>query len=178
MSDTIRDCIALWSLCFGDGEEIPSSFFERTEAEPVLLRREGTPIAMACLVPVTLDKLRGGYLYAVCVHPEHRGRGYFRWLMALCEEKARKAKLDFVCLVPATPSLSELYERMGYETRVTLSAYATGEEKRIVPEGGFAALAKEWSEDFPTMPQGLAKSLAEDVLLPSPLAFSSPMGES
>ena len=79
-----------------------------------VLRAEGEIVAMLTAIPFETDRKQGAYLYAVCTHPQHRGRGYMRQLMqGVCSLLAQEG-VAFCLLVPANEEMEETYRRMGF----------------------------------------------------------------
>jgi ribosomal protein S18 acetylase RimI-like enzyme len=65
-----------------------------------------------------------GYLQAICVAPEARGRGVGSWLMAFVEERVfRESPNFFLCVSSFNPDARRLYEHLGFEVVGTLRDY-------------------------------------------------------
>jgi len=170
--------IALWTLCFEDGAELPEALLAMPDVS-CYVRLDGEQvIAMAFAVPVRAQNgMMGDYLYGVCVHPEHRGRGLFRDLMAEAEACALGKGRDFLCLIPADERLRRTYASMGYVLSVPCYGQPCEQgAQTILPcSKEFFAYMQDADLDgeYPVMGQG--KALC-DTQLP-PLAFGSWMGE-
>ena len=61
------------------------------------------------------ENLNGGYVYAVSTPKAHRKNGYMKQLFKYVENWAENENLDFLCLVPASDSLKEMYASIGYK---------------------------------------------------------------
>ena len=179
MMNETEACVALWQTCFGEEAEAARACLCIPDVTLITLREENTVVAMAVSVPVYTANEQGSYLYAVCVDPAWRGRGYFRRLMQKCEADAQQKQSAFVCLIPANEILGETYRRMGYGKTVALwdAMPASAEQIRCASEG-FALLAKEWYENEHCTRYGLLKRLVPmQKNNERELAFSCPMGE-
>jgi len=129
----------LWELCFGDSKETAIEFLSIPDVVTLTSERDGEDIAMASLVPVSTEHGQNGvYVYGVCVHPKHRGKGIFRELMARCEVFAKDKGADFLCLIPADDSVRNAYKKMGYNIEVATA------QNRVSDDVGIFSL----SEDF------------------------------
>ena len=179
MSDKkISEKEELWLLCFDDSLDTARSFLEIKDIETVTEREGDTLSAMASLVPVRCDSGElGFYAYGVCTRPEHRGRGAFRRIMRLCEERALSVGAAFVCLIAADERLRDTYRRMGYTVSVSLAHRASTNDTHI------SCLSQEFlsfAEPDGALPDdsqfGLLKPLA-NINTNVGFAFSSHMGE-
>ena len=112
---------ALWQTCFGDPASDSEPILTHPKIRTFAAYVDGKPASMLCALPATLVDDGGGetpcaYLYAVCTHPERRGRGLSRGLLAYAEEALRRAGFGCAALCPATESLFEFYRKSGYQT--------------------------------------------------------------
>ena len=105
---------ALWREAFG---EDGAWFFDAIDA-PGYCADDGAVCAMAFTIPQTLVLDRGefpaAYIYAVATARRCRGRGLATELLRVIEENLRAEGVCGAVLVPATPPLFPLYERMGW----------------------------------------------------------------
>ncbi len=112
----------LWALCFGDAEAVADAFFESysPQVHTRVIALDNQPVAMASWMPmelVTAEKLYpAAYIYAVATHPNVRGQGLCRALMAELEQVLTAQRMAFAALCPASPSLYDFYASMGYQT--------------------------------------------------------------
>ena len=169
----------LWALCFGDSTEFAREFFAIDGIRTVCEYSGDTLIGMASMIPIVSESaLRGDYVYGVCVHPDHRGQGVFRKLMARCEQIALNNGDDFICLIPATEALVESYSKMGYSISVALCDSASDSiEKLTVSCDGFRRFVATDEDTSPTVSFGLMKPLGNKVTEDMSFSFSERMGE-
>lgn len=120
----------LWQRCFGDAAADIDAFWQRFAGNAeVFCRKEGEkPTAMVCALPVSLidesgEARRAAYLYAVCTHPDHRGRGLCTALLAETERTLQRRGVSVTALVPSSPSLFDFYARLGYQTAFVHKCY-------------------------------------------------------
>ncbi len=177
---TPSDRSILWELCFGDAPDVAESFFGIPDVISVTEYSEDTLIGMASLVPVhTASGLSGYYAYGVCTHPSYRGHGVFTRLMERCERQAIKEALDFLCLIPATPRLTDTYSRMGYSKKIALFDAPDRSGDAIYSSSrGFLEFAAPDSNAAPllTDDRGAMKPLS-DRARRHEFYFAAPMGE-
>lgn len=144
----------LWHLAFGDSESVIDSFFS-TAYSPERCRcvnADGQAAAALYWFDTECAGQRLAYLYAVATHPDFRRRGFCRALMADTQVLLTRLGYDGVLLVPAEPSLRQMYRRMGYRDCSTVSQFACAAGKpvslkRLTAEE-FAALRRTY------LPQG------------------------
>ncbi len=109
----------LWKTVFGDGPDYTSVFLGSTAFRPedtVLSLDGGGLAAMLFLLPVSLEGMRGRYIYAVATHPDFRGRGHAGTMLEFAQRLTEGRGEDFTCLHPASDSLYGFYRRFGFET--------------------------------------------------------------
>jgi ribosomal protein S18 acetylase RimI-like enzyme len=97
----------------------PGPFFARTIelGRYVGIRRDGRLVAMAG-ERLKLDGFTE--ISGVCAHPEHRGRGYGRSLVAaLVAAALAEGQVPFLHVTPDNRARA-LYERLGFTTRTTM----------------------------------------------------------
>ena len=168
----------LWALCFGDDISVAREFFTISDIVTLTTTENGELVAMASLVPVSTDNgLLGLYVYGVCTHPDHRGRGHFRTLMERCESIALAEKKDFLCLIPANYTVALTYRRMGYTIDVSLCKDKKDTDTKI------SSMSKEFSEyaipneECLSFDHGLLKPLSEKMTNGQSFSFLKHMGE-
>ncbi|MBQ2960342.1 MAG: GNAT family N-acetyltransferase [Oscillospiraceae bacterium] len=121
----------LWHEVFGDPEELTEIFYLMLPdmGSAVVAVEDKKIIGMANVINGMELIERGvqyiehekeppvcGYIYAVAVDPEHRGKGIGRELCLEAEKLARKRESDIVCTLPASESLYKWYrDIMGFE---------------------------------------------------------------
>lgn len=140
---------ALWQVCFGDAPAESRPFLTHSDIRVFAAYAGGRPVSMLCALPAVLvddcgDERPCAYLYAVCTHPDFRGRGLSSGLLAYAEQALRK--LGFVCtaLVPANEKLFAFYQKNGYEPvfyQKNYTVQATGAaDIRPIDAAGYRAL--------------------------------------
>ena len=113
----------LWMLAFGDSRDFVENFF-RTAYHPEKCRYllSGDRITAALYwMDATLSGLKYAYIYGVATHPDFRGQGLCRQLMAQTHRDLKDLGYAGVLLMPADSGLRRMYAAMGYRegTRVT-----------------------------------------------------------
>ena len=121
----------LWHEIFGDPEELTEIFYIMLPdmGSAVVAVEDKKIIGMANVINGMELMESGvqyvehvkeppvcGYIYAVAVAPEHRGRGIGKALCLEAEKLAKKRESDIVCTLPASQSLYKWYKDiMGFE---------------------------------------------------------------
>lgn len=112
---------ALWALAFGDDEAQLDAFYAtcyRPE-ETVVLTGDGAILSMAVLAPAKLvgpggEALPCAYLFALATHPDARGKGYGRRLMAFAHEYLKEGGCHAALTTPAQSGLFPYFTSAGY----------------------------------------------------------------
>ena len=135
----------LWHEIFGDPEELTEIFYLMLEdmGSAVVAVEDKKVIGMANVIN-GMELIESGvqyiehekepkicgYIYAVAVSPEHRGRGIGKALCLEAEKLARKRESDIVCTLPASASLYNWYKDiMGFEPVLRRKSYEVKCEK-------------------------------------------------
>lgn len=135
----------LWQQVFGDEPQTQEVFYDLCAPQgPLVLVEEGQVACMLALTPVSLalpghTPCPGTYLYALATRPDCRGKGYAAQLIHYAAQWTVDQGLDFVCTVPAQPSLFDFFGKNGfspafYLLRTALPAPVCGPATRISPE--------------------------------------------
>lgn len=111
---------ALWRQVFGDPEAVVDAFFDALPGLGVgaVAVYEGRPVGAAyvldalSLVDAAGRQQRCGYLYAVAVDPGHRHQGLGASLSRKAADAALSRGAEFICTLPAEPSLYAWYEEI------------------------------------------------------------------
>lgn len=111
---------ALWRQVFGDPEDVVAAFFDALPDLGVgaVAVYEGRPVGAAyvldslSLVDAAGRQRRCGYLYAVAVDPAHRHQGLGAKLSRKAADTSLKRGTEFICTLPAEPSLYAWYEEI------------------------------------------------------------------
>lgn len=103
---------ALHSICFGDEREWFDAFLAAASGQTYIAYCLGAEYAGGLfLLDMTCGAHAGKYVYALGVHPDHRGKGIARELL----EQAKALCKDFCLICPADEVLAETYERYGFD---------------------------------------------------------------
>ena len=102
----------------------PGPFYSRTHqlGDFVGVKEGGALIAMAGerMKPTGFTEVSG-----VCVHPDHRGRGYAAGLMSLVAEKiVRRGETPFLHVYDHNTPAIAIYEALGYRLRAEMTLLA------------------------------------------------------
>ena len=152
--DTPKDTAPLrrlWQQAFGDPEEFLDIFFSVAYSPDRCrcLYEDGQLGAALYWFDVSCGGQSMAYLYAVATHPDFRGRGLCRRLMADTEAHLEALGYTGVLLVPEKPSLREMYAKMGYEEGTTVSEFSCGMGESPV------ALGSVTPEEYARLRRGL-----------------------
>ena len=110
-----RDLAALWHGVFGDPPALAEALLRELPAFGcgfAAVENEKLLGAAYWLDGLELAGEKCGYLYAVAVYPEYRGRGLGAALSRACFEEGKRRGAAYRCTVPAEPSLFGWYERI------------------------------------------------------------------
>ena len=135
----------LWQRVFGDTPQVQEIFYHQCAPQgPLVLVEEGRVGCMLALTPVELSlpqrtRRYGTYLYALATNPAMRGQGYAARLIEHAAQYTAQQGLDFVCTVPAEPSLFDFFGKNGfvpafYHRRSPLPRPQAGELEPIPPQ--------------------------------------------
>lgn len=148
----------LWIDVFEDPEKFVDDFFEALPdiGSCVLGEEDGKIIAMASVIAGQELQFAGsvkatecGYIYAVAVDENHRGKGYGKKITKAAYELALKREAGIVCTLPASSSLYSFYaDALGFET-------ALYREKHEVPSNDLEMTMKLSSTEYNMMREGL-----------------------
>ena len=109
----------IWSLSFGDSEALAEGILRDTGVlrYTVVAEEDGALCAMmAAFDGVRFGELNTSYLYALCTHPKHRGKGIGKALTLESTRRAFDRGCDAVCLHPANERLANWYGNMGFQS--------------------------------------------------------------
>ena len=125
----------LWQDAFGDTDAFLDSFF-RTAYAPDRCRCvlvEDEIAAILYWIDCNLCDQKLAYIYAVVTHPDHRGKGLCRMLMADTHALLRSRGYAGALLVPQRESLRQMYAGMGYQNIGGLTEFRCGAGDTPVP---------------------------------------------
>ncbi|MBQ2890941.1 MAG: GNAT family N-acetyltransferase [Clostridia bacterium] len=111
--------ISLWNKTFKDSREMIENYLDNMcKNNMVLITEEDRVIAMASILPVTIRDKKGRYVYAVATDENYRGKGYGKAIMDEIDKIIKERDEHFAVLVPASESLFDFYEKLGYKQTV------------------------------------------------------------
>lgn len=116
--------VTLWKNVFKDEDDYIELLFEHlyfSNKIKVFASFEGKKIISSLyLLDINLKHCnhiyRGFYLYAAATDIAYRQKGIMAKLIDEAKEYAKKSEASFICLVPASKSLYEYYEKFGFQT--------------------------------------------------------------
>lgn len=118
---------ALWKTCFGDGDAYIDLFLKDCAGPEdfLLLTEDGKLCAMLCGLPAPVRDADGAlhaavYVYALCSHPDRKGRCLAQRLLSFALDYYDRRGLEAVHLVPAGPSLFPYFARQGFSADLPL----------------------------------------------------------
>lgn len=123
----------LWKLAFGDTDAFLDQFFE-TAFSPERCRciTQDTVVAALYWFDCSCGGRKMAYLYAVATHPDHRGKGLCRRLMADTHALLKEQGYAAVLLVPQEEGLRKMYANMGYQNATSVSEFFCEAGKPVV----------------------------------------------
>lgn len=148
----------LWQEAFGDTQEFLDLFFTygfSTDRCRCIITEDGAAAALYWLECEAFGE-RIAYIYAVATAKKHRGKGLCRKLMEDTHRQLESTGFKGAVLVPATPSLFEFYEKMGYKTCACVREFECTAADSSIP------LTKLTAEDFANLRRKYLS--AEDVI--------------
>ena len=177
----IPQLLTLWKSAFGEWNGFWEMFLE-TAFSPERCRcvREGSEITAALTwLDCSWSGRKLAYIYAVVTHPDHRGQGLCRRLLADTHALLRSRGYAAALLVPAESGLREMYEKLGYETCTFVREFSceAGDDPvslRAMGPGEFAALRRQFlpgnsvvqeGENLPFLARQFQFYAGEDFLL-------------
>lgn len=166
--DQIPGLRTLWSLAFGDTAAFLDLFFHGVYA-PDRCRcvTEGEQVTAALYwFDAQCHGQKYAYLYAVATHPDFRGQGLCRALMADTHEILKAQGYAGALLVPQEEGLRQMYASMGYReaTRVSEFFCAAGETPvsiRPISVEEYAGLRRQYLPQGGVIQEGANLALLE-----------------
>lgn len=115
-SQHIHQLRQLWKTAFGDTDAFLDSFFRTAFAcdRCRCVLEADTVTAVLYWFDCVVSGQKTAYIYAVATHPDHRGQGLCRRLMADTHALLKSRGYASAILVPQTESLRKMYAGMGY----------------------------------------------------------------
>lgn len=145
---SLRD---LWKQAFGDTDAFLDGFyaagFSRSRCR--CLTSQGRVAAALYWFDCAWEGKRLAYLYAVATDTAYRGQGLCRALMEDTHKHLQSAGYDGAILVPVSPELFRLYEKLGYRTCCHVTEFScpaaeTPVPLRAIDEQEYAALRRAY----------------------------------
>ena len=118
---------ALWQTAFDDSKESLDFFFEKTVSPDRVLAvfLNGNPVSALYMLEseIIINKkiYSAYYIYAVCTHPDYRGKGLMKSLFEELFKVARGREIDYLFLVPQEEHLFKIYEKSGFKNGFSYS---------------------------------------------------------
>lgn len=113
----------LWEKIFDDGTEGFSEFlFSVTDLEDIYIVIEDEKVVsmLIAVTEVVYKDKKGFYLYSACTEPDYRNRKFMQKLVDFaCEDQKTKGR-EFCILEPATDSLFDFYQKIGFDNILSL----------------------------------------------------------
>lgn len=118
---------ALWQTAFDDTKESLDSFFKKTVSpQRVLVAFENEkPVSALYMLESEIlieeKACSAYYIYAVCTHPDYRGKGLMKSLFNELFKVAKSRGIDYLFLVPEEEYLFNVYAKLGFENGFSYS---------------------------------------------------------
>lgn len=167
----------LWTLAFGDGGDYLDNFYAccPAPARVLVLLEDGVVQAMTAWFPTTLvipggERWNAAYLYAVCTHPDARGRGHAGALLKYCDYYLKEEQgFQAVTTVPAQPSLHQFFGGNGFRECFTLDQCVIRAEE-LTPSGT-PALERIGAQEYGALREALLEGTAHIAYPADSLAY-------
>lgn len=118
---------ALWETAFDDSKESLDYFFKNTISPERVLAvfEDGKPVSALYMLEseiINKEKIYSAYyIYAVCTHPDFRGKGLMKSLFEELFKVGKSRNIDYLFLVPEEEYLFNIYEKLGFKTGFSYS---------------------------------------------------------
>lgn len=115
-----KERIALiWKLSFGSSDDFFELFYTKAypHSRTYIVLEAGEIVSVATIIKsnfVADTPSKGGYLYGVCTHPDHRGKGYAKRVIEYATEEALKWGMEYIVTRPASKELFRFYRSIGF----------------------------------------------------------------
>ncbi|MDR2232386.1 MAG: GNAT family N-acetyltransferase [Tannerella sp.] len=115
-----QQVIDLWKIAFGDSDDFIRLFFDRVyrDEQTYVIRQNGQVVSALQILPYDMafcgGTISAGYICGVSTLPSERGKGLMSKLMYQALEAMGQQGYDIAILIPATPSLFDLYGRFDF----------------------------------------------------------------
>ncbi len=111
----------LWQTAFDDSEESLDYFFRNTVSPERVLAvfEDNKPVSVLYMLESEVIQDRkiysAYYIYAVCTHPDFRGKGLMKSIFEELFKTAKSRNIDYLFLVPEEEYLFNLYKKIGFK---------------------------------------------------------------
>lgn len=118
---------ALWQTAFDDSKESLDFFFKKTVSPDRVLAafEDGKLVSALYMLESEIIKANktysAYYIYAVCTHPDFRGKGMMKSLFEELFKVAKSRNIDYLFLVPEKDYLFNIYKNIGFKTGFSYS---------------------------------------------------------
>ena len=117
----------LWQTSFDDSKESLDYFFQNTVSPERVLSvfKDREPVSALYMLESEIIKdnktYSAYYIYAVCTHPDYRGKGLMKSLFEELFKVAKSRNIDYLFLVPEEEYLFNLYRKLGFKNGFSYS---------------------------------------------------------
>ncbi len=111
----------LWQTAFDDSTESLDAFFENTTScnRVLAVFDKAEPVSALYMLESSIiideKEYSAYYIYAVCTHPDYRGKGLMKSLFCELFKVAGDRGLCYLFLVPEEEYLFKIYKKLGFE---------------------------------------------------------------
>lgn len=150
----------LWKQAFGDSDAFLDSFFSAgyscDRCRQISL--DGQLAAALYWFDCSFDEKPIAYVYAVATDTAFQGQGLCRSLLADTHRHLQKLGYTGAILVPGTPSLFKLYEKLGYRTCSYMDTFTchagTAVPLQPIDTAEYAALRRRYLPPYGVVQEG------------------------
>ena len=118
----------LWQTSFDDSKESLDCFFRNTVSPDRVLAifENNKPVSVLYMLEseiIIKEKAYSAYyIYAVCTHPDFRGKGLMKSLFEELFKEAKSRNIDYLFLVPEEDYLFKIYGKLGFKNGFSYSS--------------------------------------------------------
>ncbi len=151
MTEQLKD---LWQATFGDSREFVDLFFSTAYSEDrcQILTEDGQVTAALYWLDCRFRGQKQAYIYAVATHPNHRGKGLCRKLMAQIHEVLKTRGYTAALLKPGEDGLIRMYEKLGYRICTHLQEFScdagTPVPLRLIAPAEYARIRRQYLPEY------------------------------
>lgn len=116
-----KSVVDIWSQAFLDSEDFINSFLDFSGAKTYIYRENGAVVGMFSVFEVEVHGEKGGYIYALAVEENHRGKSIASKMLESAHRMFQDGGYAFSIVVPEPYSqLEAFYKKRGYQNDVEL----------------------------------------------------------